>query len=103
MKRLFVILLLLIPAFIWGQRTLDILQNWHQVKKGETIQSIAESYGITPEQLKQANPDIKIRRKGKIKKGTLITIPKPVVEEKEPAEEEIVPIQTVIKSYSTVR
>ncbi|MBO4642676.1 MAG: LysM peptidoglycan-binding domain-containing protein [Bacteroidaceae bacterium] len=103
MKRLFVILLLLIPAFIWGQRTLDILQNWHQVKKGETIQSIAESYGITPEQLKQANPDIKIRRKGKIKKGTLITIPKPVVEEKEPAEEEIVHIQTVIKSYSTVR
>ena len=103
MKRLFVILLLAIPVSIWGQRTLDILQNWHQVKKGETLQSIAETYGITPEQLKQANPDIKIRRKNKIKKGTLITIPKPVVEIEETSEKEVTPTPTVVKSYSTIR
>ena len=103
MKRLYVILLLAIPSFLWGQRTLDILQNWHQVKRGETVQSIAESYGITPEQLKQANPDIKIKRRGKIKKGALITIPKPVIEEEDTAEKEVIPTPTVVKSYNTVR
>jgi len=104
MKRLFVILLLAIPTLMWGQRTLEILQNWHQVKKGETLQSIAESYGVTPQQIKEANPDIKIKRRGKIKKGTLITIPKPVVEVEEvPKEEETPPAPTIVRSYDTVR
>lgn len=44
----------------------------HEVKKKETIYSLSRLYGVTEEQLINANPDLK---KGKLKKGTIINIP----------------------------
>ena len=43
----------------------------HEVKKKETIYSLSRLYGVTEEQLINANPDLK---KGKLKKGTIINI-----------------------------
>ena len=50
------------------------LQHMHQVQKGETWTSIATRYGLSEELLRQANPDVKTKR-GKPKKGVLLTIP----------------------------
>ena len=47
----------------------------YEVKRGETYASIAADNGITEQELKQANPDLK-----KVKKGKTITLPKPYVE-----------------------
>lgn len=44
----------------------------YEVKRGETYASIAHDNGITEEELKAANPDLK-----KVKKGKTITLPKP--------------------------
>ena len=44
----------------------------HEVKKKETIYSLSRLYGVTEEQLINANPDLK---KGKLKKGSIINIP----------------------------
>lgn len=54
----------------------------HKVKKGETLYRIAATYGLTVEEIEQANPQMK----GKVlKKGTQILIPSP---EKKQAEVE---------------
>ena len=68
-----------------GQNVLSALDDMHTVVKGETWESVAESYGISVEELRAANPDVK---KKKLKKGSLLIIPKkpepvPVVEEPE--------------------
>lgn len=47
----------------------------YEVKRGETFASIAADNGITEEELKAANPDMK-----KAKKGKTITLPKPFAE-----------------------
>ncbi|MBQ9556792.1 MAG: LysM peptidoglycan-binding domain-containing protein [Muribaculaceae bacterium] len=47
----------------------------YEVKRGETFASIAAANGITEEELKAANPDMK-----KAKKGKIITLPKPYSE-----------------------
>ena len=47
----------------------------YDVQRGETYASIAAANGITEEELKAANPDLK-----KVKKGKTITLPKPIVE-----------------------
>ena len=47
----------------------------YDVKRGETFASIAADNGITEQELKEANPDLK-----KVKKGKTITLPKPVSE-----------------------
>ena len=47
----------------------------YEVQRGETYASIAAANGITEEELKAANPDMK-----KAKKGKTITLPKPYVE-----------------------
>lgn len=47
----------------------------YEVKRGETYASIAADNGITEEELKAANPDLK-----KAKKGKTITLPKPFQE-----------------------
>lgn len=47
----------------------------YEVKRGETYASIAADNGITEEELKAANPDLK-----KAKKGKTITLPKPYQE-----------------------
>ena len=47
----------------------------YEVKRGETYASIAADNGITEQELKDANPDLK-----KAKKGKIITLPKPYTE-----------------------
>ena len=47
----------------------------YEVKRGESYASIANDNGITEEELKAANPDLK-----KVKKGKTITLPKPYTE-----------------------
>ena len=47
----------------------------YEVQRGETYASIASANGITEEELKAANPDMK-----KAKKGKTITLPKPYTE-----------------------
>ncbi len=47
----------------------------YEVKRGETYASIAAANGITEDELKAANPDMK-----KVKKGKVITLPKPYSE-----------------------
>ena len=48
----------------------------YEVQRGETYASIAKANGITEEELKAANPDLK-----KVKKGKIITLPKPYAEQ----------------------
>lgn len=53
------------------------LRNYkYEVQRGETFASIAAANGITENELKAANPDMK-----KAKKGKVITLPKPFVEQ----------------------
>ena len=47
----------------------------YEAKRGESYASIAKDNGITEDELKAANPDLK-----KVKKGKVINLPKPVVE-----------------------
>ena len=47
----------------------------YEVKRGETFASIAADNGISEEELKAANPELK-----KVKKGKTITLPKPINE-----------------------
>lgn len=47
----------------------------YEVQRGESFASIANANGITEEQLRAANPDMK-----KVKKGKTITLPKPYLE-----------------------
>ena len=48
----------------------------YEVQRGESYASIARDNGITEEELKAANPDLK-----KVKKGKTITLPKPYTEQ----------------------
>lgn len=48
-------------------------QTTHTVKEGETLQSIAQTYGVTPYTLLQANPAL--QTEPNVKAGTPITIP----------------------------
>lgn len=50
----------------------------HEVKKKETIYSISHTYGITEQQLIDANPEI---AKGSLKKGKILNIPYTVEED----------------------
>jgi len=74
----------------------------YEVKKKETIFSISQQFGLTVDQLREANPDVK---NDKIKKGMLLCIPytpeeleamKPVVEEEEIIIKEPVPVNFAI-------
>lgn len=49
-------------------------RTMHKVKKKETLWSIAQQYGLKPEELLQANPDIDPTT-SKLKKGSYICIP----------------------------
>lgn len=96
MKRHFLLLLLFLPLFVWAQGTLYTLQNLHQAKKGETVKSVAEQYGITPQELLEANPDI---RKNKLKKGTLINIPTHKEEPTAETDNALIPEQPAKKDH----
>ena len=52
----------------------------HIVKKGETLYRIAATYGLTIEDIEQANPQLSGK---KLKKGTKLLIPTPVNEQAE--------------------
>lgn len=67
----------------------------HQVRKGETWTSIALKYGISEQALRQSNPDAKVK-KGKPKKGILLTIPQACAPETTIEEPTATPIKTHI-------
>lgn len=65
--------LYLCPMLLFGQNTLSTLGNIHSVVKGETWESVATKHGVSILALREANPDI---TKKKLKKGTLLIIPR---------------------------
>ena len=67
-------------------------KEMHKVKRRETVFSISRKYGITEEELVQANPEIK--DKEKLKRGTLLCIPYPKAQEAEQKEPERIPTDT---------
>ncbi|HZW63209.1 MAG TPA: LysM peptidoglycan-binding domain-containing protein [Flavobacteriaceae bacterium] len=78
MKR-FVILFLAVIACNYALYA----QNYqtHKVKKGETIESIAKQYLVTPYAIHQLNPD----SKNELRIGSVLIIPKAIVETRETA------------------
>ena len=73
MKRILILIYCLCPLLLCGQNILSTLDNMRSVVKGETWESIAASEGISIAELQAANPDVK---SSKLKKGTLLIIPK---------------------------
>lgn len=49
-------------------------KNTHKVKRGDTFYSISKKYGITPEELQEANPSV---RMDEMKPGQRLLIPEP--------------------------
>lgn len=69
-------LMLMLPVqAVWAQNQ-GKWREIHKVKKKETIFGLARDYGITIDQLKEANPEMKDPNY-KLKKGELIFIPYP--------------------------
>lgn len=69
----------------YGQNTLSALSNFYSVSKGDTWESVAAARGISVSELQAANPDVKGK---KLKKGTLLIVPKaPAPKEKEEEKE----------------
>lgn len=85
MKRILILIICLCPSFLAGQDLLSTLGDMHSVVKGETWESVAASHGVSVLELQSANPDVKRK---KLKKGTLLIIPKKPEPEAEPAEEQ---------------
>ena len=73
MKRILILIYCIWPLFLFGQGILSTLDDMHKVVKGETWESIAASQGVSVAELQAANPDVKRK---KLKKGTLLIIPK---------------------------
>ena len=73
MKHILILLYCLWPVLLYGQGVLSSLEDMHKVVKGETWESIASNCGVSVVELKAANPDV-VRKK--LKKGTLLIIPK---------------------------
>lgn len=68
-------------------------KEMHRVKRRETIFSIARDYGISTEELIQANPEMK-NPDFKLKKGSMVCIPYPQKELKTPSNQELIPQKT---------
>jgi len=68
------VLLLVMPCIVLGQ--INQWRDLHKVKKKETIFGIARDYGISVDQLKDANPQMK-NAEYVLKKGEIIFIPYP--------------------------
>lgn len=73
------------PLALRGQDVLSALGDFHRVVKGETWESVAAEHGVEVEALRSANPDYSKR---KLKKGMLLLLPRPKVEETSPEEPE---------------
>lgn len=54
------------------------IRTVHEAKKGETLSSISQQYGVSVEALAGANPEISSQPDKKIKRGYLINIPESV-------------------------
>lgn len=85
MKRFLVLFYCLIPALLFAQGTLSMLDDMHAVVKGETWESIASAHGLSVIELQAANPDVKRK---KLKKGTLLILPRK-------AKQDFVPVSEV--------
>lgn len=83
-----------VPAEQVVQASTDIppCKETYEVKKKETLYSIAQRFGVTVDEIVAANPTIKPDKKDKIKKGQMLCIPftqaelaamQPIVEEEE--------------------
>ena len=77
----------------------------YEVKKKETLYSIAQRFGVTMDEIVAANPTIEPDKKDRIKKGQMLCIPftqaeleamRPVVEEEEIIIKEPVPVNFAI-------
>lgn len=102
-KRFIYLLLLCIPLKVFAQSALEHLQNMHTVQRKETFYEIARKYGVSITELELANPDV---NKEKLKKGTLLIIPKHKEEaEPTPATEEVIatPAPQIRLSYETLK
>ena len=98
MKRLLIILIMCIPFIMDAQTTMSVLNHSHQVNKGETLLTIAQQYNITEQALLTANTEIS--KNGKLKKGTYLIIPQPVIAQKT---EEAVPEVVTPQKPSTIK
>lgn len=67
-----IVMLLLLPACIFAQTT--VWRDIYKVKKKDTIYGIATSYGLTVDQLMNANPEMR-QADFKLKKGDTVFIP----------------------------
>ncbi len=66
------------------------LNLMHIVERGETILQIAERYEVPVEDLINSNPRVKVKKNGKVKKGTILAIPaKQEPKEEKPLTEEV--------------
>ena len=88
MKRLIITILICIPYILPAQDAMLVLNRLHQVSKGETLLEIAKQYNVTEQELLSSNPEVK--KKGKLKKGTYLMIPKATPQE----QPEIVSVET---------
>lgn len=88
--------------------TLSVLNSgckeMHRVKRKETIYSIARDYGLTPEALIQANPDMKTADYT-LKKGDLVCIPYPVTQtvRKAPTNQELFPQKSAPEKMQQIK
>ncbi len=78
MKRILLLIMCFVPIMLMGQNALTELKNIHQVQKGETIQEIALRYNVSEEALRYANPEVSIKKNGRMKSGIFLTIPRKV-------------------------
>ncbi len=77
--RYFILLTLAFYSFEAMAQT-NVWQDIYETKKKDTIYGISQKYGITMEELVNANPEMK-KEGYKLKKGTKVFIPKKKVEE----------------------
>ena len=66
------ILCFLLSDACFGQGILSALAEMHSVSKGDTWESVAAERGVSVEELRAANPDVK---SDKLKKGSFLIIP----------------------------
>lgn len=83
------ILCFLLSDACFGQGVLSALTEMHSVKKGDTWESVAADCGVSIEELRAANPDVK---GNKLKKGTFLIIPAPSQPPKDDGKAEFIPV-----------
>ncbi len=67
-----------------------VYQATHKVERKETLWAISQKYGVTPEEIIAANPDV-FAKDNKLRKGALLNIPYPA--KKQEAKADVQPVQ----------